>query len=203
MQRGSMGSWKLKRCFVSVDIGTSKMASEQTKEATVVIAKESTIPTGGDDATPLSAPSAGAATVPSEAGGSGTLSDLLEKEDGSKQEPPKLPLFSLSKEKRTSTDNAAAPEPIRGRTEPPAEGSLGPKGNAGPPVGKPTLSQAFDIQTLAKGVEQEVKKMAKVAIQSALPGDKVLNGVVARTIGGHQQDRGRHLQHHRDPSRDA
>jgi hypothetical protein len=33
------------------------------------------------------------------------------------------------------------------------------------------------------GVEQEVKKMAKVAIQSALPGDKVLNDVVVRTIG--------------------
>jgi hypothetical protein len=159
------------------------MASEQTKEAIVAIANESTIPTGGDDATPLSAPSAEAAHVPSEAGGSGTLSDLLEKGDGSKQEPPKLPLFSLSKEKRTSTDNAAAPEPKGGRTEPPTERSLGPKGDAGPPVGKPTLSQAFDIRTFAKGVEQEVKKMAKVAIQSALPGDKVLNDVVVRTIG--------------------
>jgi hypothetical protein len=100
-----------------------------------------------------------------------------------KQESPKLPLFSLSKEKRTSTDNAAAPESKRGRTEPPAEGSLGPKGDAGSPVGKPTLSQAFDIRTLAKGVEQDIKKMAKVAIQSALPGDKVLNDVVVRTIG--------------------
>jgi hypothetical protein len=100
-----------------------------------------------------------------------------------KQEPPKLPLFSLSKEKRTSTDNAAAPEPKRGRTEPPVEGSTGPKGDAGPPAGKPTLSQAFDIRNFAKGVEQEVKKMAKVANQSALPGDKVLNDVVVRTIG--------------------
>jgi hypothetical protein len=160
------------------------MASKETKEAIVAIAKESTIPTGGDDATPLSAPSVGAAPVPSEAGGTGTLSDLLEKGDGSKQEPPKLPLFSLSKENlRTSTYNAAAPEPKRGRTEPPAEGSLGPKGNTGPPVGKPTLSQAFDFQTFAKSVEQEVKKMAKVAIQSALPGDKVLNDVVVRTMG--------------------
>jgi hypothetical protein len=158
------------------------MASKQTKEAIVAIAKESTIPTGGDDATPPPAPSAGAAHVPSEAGSSGTLSDLLEKGDGSKQESPKLPLFSLSKEKRTSTDNAAAPESERGRTEPSTEGSLGSKGNTGPPVGKPTLSQAFDIQTFAKGVEQEVKKMAKVVIQSALPGDKVLNDVVVRTI---------------------
>jgi hypothetical protein len=152
------------------DIGTPKMASKQIKEAIVAIAKKSTIPTGGDDATSLSAPSAGAAPVPSKVGGSETLSDLLEKGDGSKQEPPKLPLFSLSKEKRTSTDNAAAPEPKRGRTEPPTEGSLGPKSDARPPVGKPTLSQAFDIRTFAKGVEHEVKKMAKVAIQSALPG---------------------------------
>jgi hypothetical protein len=159
------------------------MASKQTKEATVAITKELTIPTGGDDATPLLEPSAGAAPAPSEAGGSGTLSDLLEKGEGLKQEPPKLPLFSLSKEKRTSTDNAAAPEPKRGRTKPPVEGSTGPKGNAGPPVGKPTLSQAFDIRNFAKGVEHEVKKMAKVAIQSALPGDKVLNDVVVRTIG--------------------
>jgi hypothetical protein len=159
------------------------MAFEQTKEATVAIAKESTTPIGGDDTIPLSAPPAGAVPVPTEAGGSGTLSDLLKTGDGSKQEPPKLPLFSLSKEKRTSTDNAAAPEPKRGRTEPPAEGSLGPKGDAGPAVGKPTLSQAFDIRTLAKGVEQDIKKMAKVALQSALPGDKVLNNVVVRTIG--------------------
>jgi hypothetical protein len=50
-------------------------------------------------------------------------------------------------------------------------------------MGKPTLTQAFDIGTFPKGVEQEVKKMAKVAIQSALPGDKVLNDVVVRTIG--------------------
>jgi hypothetical protein len=77
------------------------MASKQTKEATVAIAKALTIPTGGDDATPLSVLSAGAAPAPSEAGGSGTLSDLLKKGEGSKQEPPKLPLFSLSKEKRT------------------------------------------------------------------------------------------------------
>jgi hypothetical protein len=100
------------------------------------------------------------------------------------KEPPKLALFSLSKEKRTSTDNAAALEPKRGRTEPSAEGSLGPKGEAGPPgAGKPTLSQAFDIRTFAKGVEQDIKKMAKVAIQNALPGDKILNDVVVRTIG--------------------
>jgi hypothetical protein len=33
------------------------------------------------------------------------------------------------------------------------------------------------------GVEQDIKKMAKVAIQKALPGDKVLNDVVVRTIG--------------------
>jgi hypothetical protein len=177
------GLMKAKAVSCLCDIGTPKLASKQTKEAIVAIAKESTIPTGGDDATPLSAPSAGAAPVPFKASGSGTLSDLLEKGDGLQQEPPKLPLFSLSKEKRTSTDNAAAPEPKRGRTEPPTEGSLGPKGDAGPPVGKPTLSQAFDIQTFAKGVEQEVKKMAKVAIQSALPGDKVLNDVVVRTIG--------------------
>jgi hypothetical protein len=96
----------------------------------VAIAKESTIPTGGDDATPLSAPSAEAVPVPTEAGGLGTLSDLLRTGDGSKQEPSKLPLFSLSKEKRTSTDNAATPEPKRGRTEPSAESSLGPKGDA-------------------------------------------------------------------------
>jgi hypothetical protein len=159
------------------------LASEQTKGATVAIANELTIPTGGDDATPLSAPSAGAAPAPSKAASSGTLFDLLEKGEGSKQEQPKLPLFSLSKEKRTSTDNAAAPEPKRGRTEPPVEGSIDPKGDAGPPSGKPTLSQAFDIRTFAKGVEQEVKKMAKAAIQSALPGDKVLNDVVVRTIG--------------------
>jgi hypothetical protein len=159
------------------------MASEQTKEATVAITKELTIPTRGNNATPLWEPSAGAAPAPSEAGGSETLSDLLEKGEGLKQEPPKLPLFSLSKEKRTSTDNAAAPEPKRGRTELPVEGSTGPKGDAGPPAGKPTLSQAFDFRNFAKGVEQEVKKMAKVAIQSALPGDKVLNDVVVRTIG--------------------
>jgi hypothetical protein len=163
--------------------GTPEMASEQTREATVAIAKELTIPTGGDDATPLSAPSAGAAPAPSEAGGSRTLSDLLERGEGLKQEPPKPPLFSLSKEKRISTDNAAALEPKRGRTEPPVEGSTGPKGDAGPPAGKPTVSQAFNIRTFAKGVEQEVKQMAKVAIQSALPGDKVLNDVVVRTIG--------------------
>jgi hypothetical protein len=149
------------------------MASEQTKEATVAIVKELTIPTGGDDATPLLTPSAGAAPAPSEAGGSGTLSDLLDKGEGSKQEPPKLPLFSLSKEKRISTDNATDLEPKRGRTEPPVEGSIGPKGDAGSPAW--LFSQAFDIRTFAKGVEKEVKKMAKVAIQSALPGDKVLN----------------------------
>jgi hypothetical protein len=177
------GLMKAKAVPCLCDIGTPKTASEQTKEAIVIIAKESTIPTGGDDATPLSAPSAGAAPVPSEAGNSGTLSNLLEKGHRSKQEPPKLPLFSLPKEKRTFTDNAAASEPKRGRTEPPIEGSLDPKGDAGPPVGKPTLSQAFDIRTFAKGVEQEVKKMAKVALQSALPGDKVLNDVVVRTIG--------------------
>jgi hypothetical protein len=146
------------------------MAFKQTKEATVAIANKLTIPIGGDDTTTLSAPSAGAAPTPSEADGSGTLSDLLEEGEGLKQEPPKLPLFSLSKEKRTSTDNAAAPESKRGRTEPPVESSTRPKGDAGPPAGKPTLSQAFDIRTFAKGIEQEVKKMAKVAIQSALRG---------------------------------
>jgi hypothetical protein len=80
MKRGSLSTKKLNRCLVSVDIGTPKMASEQTKEATVAITRELTIPTGGDDATPLSEPSAGAAPAPSEAGGSGTLSDLLERE---------------------------------------------------------------------------------------------------------------------------
>jgi hypothetical protein len=87
------------------------MASKQTKDATVAIAKDSTTPTGGDNAIPLSAPSAGAVPVPTEACGSGTLSDLLKTGDRSKEEPPKLPLFSLSKEKRTSTNNDAAPEP--------------------------------------------------------------------------------------------
>jgi hypothetical protein len=150
-------------------------------------------------------PSAGAVPVPSEAGGSRTLSDLLKTGDGSKQEPPKLALFSLSKDKRTSTalDNAAAPEPKRGRTEPPAEGSLGPKGDAGPPVGKRTLSQAFDIRTFAKGVEQDIKKMAKVAIQDALPGDKVLNDVVVRTIGDINKTVGDISSWHRASSRDA
>jgi hypothetical protein len=91
----------------------------------------------------------------------------------------------LAKDKRTSTalDDVAVPEPKRGRTQPPAQGSLGPGGSAGPSVGKPTLSQAFDIRIFAKGVEQDIKKMAKVAIQNALPGDKVLNDVVVRTIG--------------------
>jgi hypothetical protein len=39
-------------------------------------------------------------------------------------------------------------------------------------MGKPTLSQAFDIRNFAKGVEQDIKKMAKVAIQNALSGVK-------------------------------
>jgi hypothetical protein len=165
MQRGSRGSWKLKRCLVSVDIGTPKMAFEQTKE--------STIPTGGDDATRLSAPSAGAAHVPSEAGGSGTLSDLLEKGDGSKQEPPKLPLFSLSKEKRTSTDNVAAPKPKRGRTEPPAEGSLGPKGNAGPPVDKPTLTlKPSTSEPLQRGLSRKSRRWPKSQSKAHCPGTK-------------------------------
>jgi hypothetical protein len=50
------------------------MASEQTKEANVAIAKESTIPTGGDHAIPPSGPSVEAVPLPTEAGGSGTLS---------------------------------------------------------------------------------------------------------------------------------
>jgi hypothetical protein len=83
------------------------MASEQTKEATVAIAKESTIATAGDDATPLSAPSAKAAPVPSDAGGSETLSDLsLGEGRWIEARAAQAVLFSLSKEKRTSTDNA-------------------------------------------------------------------------------------------------
>jgi hypothetical protein len=161
------------------------MAAEETKETAVATAEESTTPTGGVHAIAQVAPSVGGVPGPTEAGGSGTLSDLLKTGDGPWQEPPKLALFSLAKDKRTSTaqDDAAVPEPKRGRTEPPAQGSLGPGGNAGPSVGKPTLSQAFDIRIFAKGVEQDIKKVAKVAIQDALPGDKVLNDVVVRTIG--------------------
>jgi hypothetical protein len=67
------------------------MASEQTKEATVAIAKKSTIPTGGDDAIPLLAPSAGAVPVPTEAGGSKTLSDLLKREMVRSKSRPSYP----------------------------------------------------------------------------------------------------------------
>jgi hypothetical protein len=158
------------------------MVSEQAKEAAVATAKESTgTPTGGNDATLQAVPTAGAVSWSTEAGGSGTLSDLSKTGDG-RQEPPKLPLFSLSKDKRTATalDDAAASEPKRRRTEPSAQGigQLGPNGDAGPSVGKPTLSQALDIRTFAKGVEKDINKMAKVAIEDALPGDKVLNDVV-------------------------
>jgi hypothetical protein len=162
------------------------MAAEETKETVLATAEESTTPIGGVHAIPQVAPSVGGVPGPTEAGGSGTLSDLLKTGDDPGQEPPKLALFSLAKDKRTSTalDDAAIPEPKRGRTEPPAQGSLGPGGNAGPSVRKPTLSQAFDIRIFAMGVEQDIKKIAKVAIQNALPGDKVLcNDVVVRTIG--------------------
>jgi hypothetical protein len=88
------------------------MASEQAKEAAVATAKESTTPTDGNDAILQAAPTVGAIPGTTEAGGSGTLSDLLKTGDG-RREPPKLPLFSLSKDKRNSTalDDAAAPGP--------------------------------------------------------------------------------------------
>jgi hypothetical protein len=94
------------------------MAAEETKETAVATAEESTTPTGGVHAIPQVAPSVGGVPGPTEAGGSGTLSDLLKTGDGPGQEPPKLALFSLAKNKRTSTalDDAAVPEPKRGRT---------------------------------------------------------------------------------------
>jgi hypothetical protein len=62
------------------------------------------------------------------------------------------------------SDDAAVPEPKRVRTEPSAQGSLGTEGNTAPLEGKPTLSQASYIRTFAKGVEQDIKKMAKAAL---------------------------------------
>jgi hypothetical protein len=39
--------------------------------------------------------------------------------------------------------------------------------------------------------------MAEVAIQDAIPGDKILNGVVVRATGDiNKTDGGGHLQHH-------
>jgi hypothetical protein len=188
MQRGPLSSLKLNRCLVFAVIGSPKWRPNKQRKRAVATAEESTTPTSGADAIPQAVPSVGGVPGPSEAGGSGTLSDLLKTGDGPGQEPPKLALFSLAKDgkdKRPSTalDDAKVPKPKRGRTEPPEQGSLGPGGNAGSPAGKPTLSQAFDIRTFAKGVEQDIKKMAKVAIQNALPVDKVLNDVVVRTIG--------------------
>jgi hypothetical protein len=54
-------------------------------------------------------------------------------------------------------------------------------GGAGPPVGKPTLSQTFDMRSFAKGVGKDIKKMIRVAIEETLSGAKVLNKVIVRT----------------------
>jgi hypothetical protein len=163
----SIGNWRFwtdnlielpERQYLNQDLtlgacleGTPKMASEQTKKATVAIAKELTIPTGGDDATPLSAPSPGAAPAPSKAGCSGTLSNLLEKGEGLKQEPPKLPLFSLSKEKRTSMDNAAAPEPTAGSYGASCRGLHRPKRRRGTSRGQTDPQSSLRHPHLCKG----------------------------------------------------
>jgi hypothetical protein len=151
------------------------MASEQTKEATVAIAKELTIPIGGDDAKFLSwrLPPELHLRLPRQVA-LGLYPTSWERERDRSKSRPSCPSSPCQRRRGHPRTNAAAPEPKRGRTEPPVEGSISPKGNAGPPARKPTLSQAFDIHTFAKGVEQEVKKMAKVAIQSALPRNKVL-----------------------------